>query len=246
MNQEIQTTILRTCQRCHGTGAAAGTGPVTCRMCGGAGTVQQVRNSVFGQVLTSGLCPSCRGAGQQIMDPCPACSGEGRREVSETITIEIPPGVADGTRLRRSGLGEAGRNGGPPGDLYVRVRVRPHEVFSRDGDDLHCELRVPMTAAALGTQLSLSTLDGEETLIVPPGTQTGDVITLRRKGMPRLGGGGIQRGNLYVHCHVETPKKLTEEQEELLRRFAELRGEHVSEHTAGKGLFGRLREAFGG
>jgi molecular chaperone DnaJ len=246
VSQEIETTILRPCEQCHGTGAAAGTGPVTCRMCGGSGAVQQVRSSVFGQVLTSGLCPSCRGAGQQIANPCTACSGEGRRQVTENVVIDIPPGVADGTRLRRSGLGEAGRNGGPPGDLYVRIRVRPHEVFTRDGDDLHCELRLPMTAAALGTQVKLATLEGEEVFTVPAGTQTGDVITLRRHGMPRLGGGGVQRGNLYVHCQVETPTRLTEEETELLRHFAELRGEHVSEHAAGKGLFSRLREAFGG
>jgi molecular chaperone DnaJ len=154
--------------------------------------------------------------------------------------------VAEGTRLPQRGLGEAGRNGGPSGDLYVRIRVRPHDVFTRDGDDLHCELRVPMAAAALGTQVVLSTLDSEETLAVPAGTQTGDVITLRRKGMPRVGGGGVQRGNLYVHCRVETPRRLSEEEAELLRRFAELRGEHVNEHAPDKGLFGRLREAFGG
>ncbi|MGH8904301.1 MAG: molecular chaperone DnaJ [Egibacteraceae bacterium] len=244
VSREVQTAILRACEQCRGTGAAPGTGPAVCGTCRGAGTVQQVRNSVFGQVLTSGACPTCRGAGHRITDPCPACFGEGRLQATETLTIDLPAGAADGTQLRRTGLGEAGRNGGPSGDLYVRVRVRPHDVFTREGDDLHCELRVPMSAAALGTQVVLPTLDGDEALTVPAGTQTGDVVTLRRKGMPRLGGGGVQRGNLYVHCHVETPRRLTEEEEELLRRFAELRGEHVSEHSPGKGLFGRLREAF--
>ncbi|MGH8906276.1 MAG: molecular chaperone DnaJ [Egibacteraceae bacterium] len=242
---EIDTVILRACQTCSGSGAAPGSGPVTCRMCQGTGTVQQVRNSVFGQLITSGTCPTCGGAGQRIMDPCKACFGEGRQRVTERITVPIPEGVADGTRLRLTGRGEAGRNGGPAGDLYVQVRIRPHEVFTRDGDDLHCELRVPMAAAALGTQVTLETLEGEEPLSVPSGTQTGDVVTLRRKGMPRLGGGGIQRGNLYVHCRVETPTKLTDEQANLIRRLAELRGEHVNEHAPGKGLFGRLREAFG-
>ncbi|MGH8895552.1 MAG: molecular chaperone DnaJ [Egibacteraceae bacterium] len=246
VSQEIEATILRTCEQCRGTGAAPGTGPATCGTCRGAGAVQQVRNSVFGQVLTSGVCPTCRGAGKRITDPCVACFGEGRRQVTETVPIDVPAGVAEGTQLRRSGLGEAGRNGGPAGDLYVRVRVRPHELFTRDGDDLHCEYRVPMAAAALGTQVVLPTLDGDEALTVPAGTQTGNVLTLRRKGMPRLGGGGVQRGNLYVHCRVETPQRLGEEEAELLRRFAELRGEHISEHVPGKGLFGRLREALGG
>ena len=244
VRQEIDTAILRTCETCGGSGAAPGTGPVTCGMCRGSGTVQQVRSSMFGQILSPGPCPTCRGTGRRIVDPCQACLGEGRLRVTETVTIDVPPGVADGTRLRLAGRGEAGRNGGATGDLYVRVRVRPHEVFTRDGDDLHCELRVPMTAAALGTQVMLETLDGEEGLTIPAGTQTGDVVTLRRKGMPRLGGGGVQRGNLYVHCRVETPTKLDDEQAELLRRLGDLRGEHHSQ-PHGKGLFGRLREAFG-
>lgn len=246
IQREIETAILRTCEHCGGSGAAPGTGPVTCQTCRGAGAVQQVRNSVFGQILTSATCPTCRGTGQRIADPCKKCSGEGRLRVSETVTVPVPQGVADGTRLKVTGRGEAGRNGGPSGDLIVRIRVRPHEVFTRDGDDLHRELRVPMSAAALGTQVALKVLDGEEALTVPPGTQTGDVFTLRRKGMPRLGGEGIQRGNLYVHCRVDTPTRLSEEEVELLRKFAELRGEHVSEHAQGKGLFDRLRDAFGG
>lgn len=245
LDQKVETVILRRCETCGGSGAAPGAGPVTCGMCRGTGAVQQVRNSIFGQVLTSATCTACRGTGRRIVDPCKACLGDGRVRVSDTITVPIPQGVADGTRLRLSGRGEAGRNGGPAGDLYVQIHVRPHEVFSRDGDDLHCELRVSMTAAALGTHVVLETLEGEEPIAVPAGTQTGDVITLRRKGMPRLGGGGIQRGNLYVHCRVETPTRLTDEQADLLRRLAELRGEHVSEHAPVKGLFGRLREAFG-
>jgi molecular chaperone DnaJ len=244
VRRDLETAILRSCETCRGSGAAPGTGPVTCNMCGGTGAVQQVRNSVFGQMLTTGPCPTCRGTGRRILDPCQTCGGEGRLRVTETVTIDVPPGVADGTRLRLAGRGEAGRNGGPTGDLYVRVRVRPHEVFTREGDDLHCELRVPMTAAALGTRVTLETLDGDDTLAVPAGTQTGDVLTLRRKGMPKLGGGGVQRGNLYVHCRVETPTRLDDEQVMLLRRLAELRGEHYSE-SHGKGLFGRLREAFG-
>lgn len=246
LRHEVQTSVQRACEVCDGSGAAPGSGPVRCSTCGGSGAVQQVRNSVFGQVLTSGACPTCGGAGQTILDKCHACFGEGRRRVEETIAIDVPPGVDDGTRLRLAGRGEAGRNRGPTGDLYVRVRVRPHDVFTRDGDDLLCELRIPMAAAALGTQVRLPTLEGEEPFTVPAGTQSGDVLTVRRKGMPKLGGGGIQRGNLHVHCRVETPTRLSEEQRDLLRRLADERGEEIREHGEEKGLFGRLREAFGG
>jgi molecular chaperone DnaJ len=153
--------------------------------------------------------------------------------------------VETGTRLRLSGRGEAGRRGGPAGDLYVRVRVREHELFERDGHDLRCELRVPMTQAALGAELKLPTLDGEEVVRVPPGTQTGDVITLRRHGMPRLNGGGA-RGNLHVFCRVETPNRLSGEEQQLLQRLAELRGEDGATGSGqDKGFLGRIRDAFG-
>lgn len=243
---EVTLTVAKSCDTCEGTGAAPGTSPVRCETCGGQGAVQQVRNSVFGQMLTTTTCPTCRGTGRRIPTPCPTCSGEGRRRVSETVTVEVPPGVDDGTRLRLTGRGEAGRNGGPAGDLYVRTRVRAHELFTREGNDLHCELRIPMVQAALGAQLTLPTLYGDQEVGVPPGTQSGDVITLRRLGMPRLGGGG-SRGNLHVHCRVETPTDLDGEQEGLLRQLAELRGETAPELAGVKGgLFGRLREAFGG
>jgi molecular chaperone DnaJ len=155
--------------------------------------------------------------------------------------VDVPQGVATGTRLRLTGRGESGRMGAPAGDLYVRVRVADHPVFTREGDDLHCELRLPMSQAALGSELRVPTLHGEETVAVPAGTQTGDVITVRGLGMPRLGGG--QRGRLHIHVRVATPTELTPEQEELLREFAALRQESVRE--TGKGLFGRLRDAFG-
>lgn len=243
---QVNLTVAKTCDTCAGSGAAPGTSPVRCETCGGHGAVQQVRNSVFGQMLTTTTCPTCRGSGQRIADQCPTCRGEGRRRVSETVTVDVPAGVDDGTRLRLLGRGEAGRNGGPAGDLYVRTRVRQHELFTRDGNDLHCELRIPMVQAALGAKLALPTLYGEQEVQVPPGTQSEDVITLRRMGMPRLGGGG-SRGNLHVHCRVTTPTDLDEEQELLLRQLAELRGETAPELAdARHGLFGRLREAFGG
>jgi molecular chaperone DnaJ len=244
VRREIDVTIDRPCSTCGGDGAAPGSTPSTCRQCSGSGAVQQVTRSVFGQMLTTGTCPACRGTGREISDPCKDCRGEGRREVTEVVTIDVPPGVDDGRRLRLTGRGEAGRQGGPPGDLYVRVRVAPHAVFERDGNDLHCELRIPVTQAALGAELKVSTLDGEEVVKVAPGTQTGDILTLRRHGMPKLNSGGA-RGTLYVHCRVETPADLTDEQEELLRRFAELRGEDTPASGAGKGFLGKLREVFG-
>lgn len=244
--RDVEVTLLRTCDVCDGSGAApGGRGAVSCRTCGGAGMVQQVRQSVFGQMLTTTTCPTCRGTGTTIADPCTACGGQGRRQVTETVTVDVPPGVDEGTRLRLTGRGEAGLQGGRTGDLYVRIRLRPHEIFTRDGDDLHCELSLPMATAALGGELTLPTLDGEARVRIPPGTQSGDVITLRRHGMPKLNGGGA-RGDLHIHCRVETPTRLTEEQAALLREFAALRGEDLADVSSnGRGLFGRIREAFG-
>ena len=245
VRRDVEVTVPRRCDVCDGKGAAAGSEVVQCPTCNGAGQVQQVTRSLFGQMLTTSTCPACQGTGSQITDPCPACHGEGRRTVTDMVTVDIPPGVDDGTRLRVLGRGEAGRQGASPGDLYVRVRVQPHNVFTRDGNDLHCELRLSMAQAALGGDVTVETLHGEEVLHVEPGTQPGAVLTLRRHGMPKLSSGGA-RGNLYVHCRVETPKDLDEEQTALLREFAELRGEPLAEMSQnGKTLLGRLREAFG-
>lgn len=245
VRREVEATILRPCTVCGGSGAAEGSGPTTCRTCRGQGMVQRVRQSVFGQMLSTTTCPDCQGDGTVIPEPCRGCRGDGRQRATETLTIDIPPGIDDGRRLRLVGRGEAGRRGGPAGDLYVRVHVEPHDVFTRDGTALHCELQIGMVHAALGTTLKLPTLDGEVEVAVPAGTQHGDVITLRRHGMPRLGADGHQRGDLYVHCKVVTPTNLDEEQQQLLRRFAELRGEDVDAQEP-RGFFSRLKDAFGG
>jgi molecular chaperone DnaJ len=242
--REIDVEVLRQCETCGGDGAAPGSSPVTCETCQGAGQVQQVARSVFGQVLTQTTCPTCRGQGRRIPEPCPACRGEGRRYANESITIPIPEGVDDGRRLRLSGRGEAGPQGGPPGDLFVRVRVEPHELFEREGHDLHCQVRLAMTQAVLGAEMDLPTLDGSTPLTVPTGTQPGDVIRVRRQGMPKLNGGGA-RGDLMVHCRVEVPKRLPEDQLGLVRQLAELRGEDDIEPEVGRGLFERLRGVFG-
>jgi molecular chaperone DnaJ len=245
IEREVDVEVLRACDTCGGDGAAPGTHAVTCETCQGSGQVQQVARSVFGQVLTQTTCPTCRGQGQRIAEPCPTCNGQGRHYQHDTISIPIPAGVDDGRRLRLSGRGEAGPNGGPAGDLFVRVRVEPHELFEREGNDLHCQVRLTMTQAVLGAELDLPTLDGETTLSIPSGTQPGDVIRIRRQGMPKLNGGGA-RGDLLVHCKVEIPGRLPEDQADLVRQLAELRGEDDGGPHAGRGLFERLRGVFGG
>jgi molecular chaperone DnaJ len=246
----LDTAVL--CSTCRGAGTAAGTHPETCATCGGRGEIQSVQRSFLGQLVTSRVCPDCGGVGSKIRNPCHDCAGAGRVRARRTVTVKVPAGVDDGMRLRLSGEGEVGPGGGPAGDLYVEVRQREHALFTRDGDDLHCRVDLPMTAAALGTDIKLDTLDGTETLTVKPGTQSGHVHTLRARGVPHLDR-GVGRGDLHVHYEVQTPSKLDGEQERLLRQFAALRGEETPEITisnpvthadGGHGLFSRLRGAF--
>jgi molecular chaperone DnaJ len=238
----VDTAIL--CNACSGAGTAPGTHPATCATCAGRGEVQSVQRGLLGQVVTSRSCPTCGGTGQVIPDPCPQCGGDGRVRSRRTIPVKIPAGVEDGMRIRLTGHGEVGPGGGPAGDLYVEVHERPHAVFTRDGEDLHCRVTLPMTAAALGTTLTLKTLDGETDLDIRAGTQSGSVITLRAQGAPRLRATG--RGNLLVHVEVQTPTRLDPEQEKLLRELASLRGEDQPEshREAQGGLFSRVRDAF--
>ena len=245
----LDTAVL--CTRCQGAGTAAGTHPETCQTCGGRGEVQSVQRSFLGQLVTSRPCPECHGVGSRIRHPCVDCGGDGRVRQRRTVTVRVPAGVEDGLRLRLSGEGEIGPGGGPPGDLYVEIREKQHPVFTRDGDNLHCTVTLPMTAAALGTTVSLETLDGPETLTVKPGTQSGTRLTLRARGVPHLSR-GVGRGDLFVHLMVETPERLDDDQERLLRELAKLRGEEQAEYSvapvdgdgAGGGLFSRLRDAF--
>ena len=246
--RELALDTALVCSTCRGAGTAAGTHPETCNTCNGRGEVQSVQRSFLGQLVTSRPCPECGGIGTRIRHPCGDCGGEGRVRARRTITVKVPSGVEDGMRLRLSGEGEIGPGGGPPGDLYVEIRERQHPVFTRDGDDLHCQVRLPMTAAALGTTVKLETLDGTETLAVEPGTQSGEVLTLRARGVPHLSR-GVGRGDLHVHLVVETPDRLDAEQERLLRQLAALRGEEQPEFSVevdngGGGLFSRLRDAF--
>ncbi len=247
-NHEFVVDTAVVCPTCTGRGTAPDTQVVDCTMCHGRGEVQSVQRSFLGQVMTSRPCPQCGGFGTLIPHACAECNGEGRIRTRRTLTVKIPPGVDTGTRIQLTGEGEVGPGGGPPGDLFVEIVEAPHEVFSRQGDDLHCTVEVPMTAAALGTSVPLGTLEGEESIEVRAGVQPGEVITLRRRGMPNLRGSG--RGDLHVHVEVRVPTGLDDRQRELLQELADLREEErptvVVASEASHGLFSRLRDAFSG
>ncbi|MCU0311149.1 MAG: molecular chaperone DnaJ [Acidimicrobiales bacterium] len=228
------------CDDCEATGAAPGTGVETCSECDGAGQVRRVRQSILGQMVTAGPCPRCSGMGSVVPTPCPRCRGEGRVVEERTLTVDVPAGVDSGATLRLSGRGAVGPRGGGVGDLYVHVRVAPHEVFTRHGDDLLLDLYVPMTQAALGARLTFDTLDGEEDLDLVAGTQTGRTVRYRGKGVPHLQGRG--RGDLIVQIVVETPTDLSDEEVALLQQLAELRGHEVAPPEGG--VFTRLKSAF--
>jgi len=212
---EIRIPSYDECDTCHGSGAKPGTSPKTCGTCQGQGVVQ-MRQGFFSVQQT---CPHCRGSGKVITDPCSPCHGQGKIKRQKTLEIKIPAGIDDGMRIRSTGNGEPGTNGGPPGDLYIEIRIKKHEVFQRDGDDLHCAVPVGFTTAALGGEISVPTLSGEAAIDLPEGTQTGKQIRLRGKGIK-----GVRSsfpGDLYCHITVETPVKLTEHQRKLLRELDE-------------------------
>lgn len=238
--REVSLRLPVTCSTCEGSGARPGTSPTTCSECGGAGQVRRVRQSILGQMVTAGPCPRCRGMGRMVTDPCRDCRGEGRRTEERSWSIEVPAGVGNGSTLRQGGRGAAGVHGGASGDLYVHLRVRPHERFERDGYDLIDRLHVPVTQAALGAVIAYETLDGAEELVVPPGTQTGKVFRLRDRGVPHVEGRG--RGDLLVEVHVDTPTDMSQADEELLRQLAENRGDEVA--PPGSGLMSKIRGAF--
>jgi len=242
--RDIQVDTAVVCPTCHGDGAAPGTSPVTCDMCRGRGEVSQVTRSFLGQVMTSRPCPQCQGYGTVVPTPCVECAGDGRVRTRRTLTVKIPPGVDNGTRIQLAGEGEVGPGAGPAGDLYIEIVEEPHAIFQRRGDDLHCTVTMPMTAASLGTKIPLETLDGSVDLDIRPGTQSGQSITLRGRGIQHLR--GTSRGDLVVHVEVQTPKNLDVEQEELMRKLARLRGEERPSGTfaPGKqGLFSRIKDA---
>lgn len=255
VTHEIKVDTAVTCTTCEGSGAANGSQPETCRTCHGHGDVQHVQRSLLGDIRTSRPCPTCHGFGTVIPDPCPECSGEGRVRSRRSISVTIPAGVDQGNRIQLTGEGEVGPGGGPAGDLYLEVNVARHAVFQRQGDQLFCQITLPMTAAALGTHLDLPTLDSEAPELddaeqtvgvnVSAGTQSGDTITVKGYGVPRLRGSG--RGDLKVQVVVETPSKLDEQQRDLLAQLARLRDEEHPEPLIDanhKGVFGKIKDAF--
>ncbi len=256
--RELMVDTAVRCTTCDGEGAAPGSHPQPCETCHGAGEVAHVQRSFLGEIRTLRPCAACRGFGTIIPDPCRECSGDGRVRARRTLTVKIPAGVDTGTRVQLSGEGEVGPGGGPAGDLYVEIHVAQHDVFTRNGTDLHCTVTLPMTAAALGTVLTLPTLEADvvgdeepetdiETsldLDVRPGTQSGSEQVLRGRGVPGLRGG---RGDLIVTVIVETPTRLDPRQEELLRELAAIRDEEKPSgqvHPSSRSVFGRLRDAF--
>src|SRR3954447_8572064 len=241
MDTKIRIPSVSVCETCKGTGARAGTQPVTCPACRGAGQVR-VSQGLFSIAQT---CPRCHGGGSVIANPCSACTGTGRIKMQKTLSVKIPAGVDEGDRVRLSGEGEPGVNGGPPGDLYVQVHIKPHPVFQRDHDDLHCEMPISITTAALGGEIEIPTLDGSARIRVPAETQSGKQFRLKAKGIK-----GVRSqtpGDLFCHVVVETPVQLTERQRQLLREFESISNEDSARHNPrAKGWFEKVKEFFEG
>lgn len=238
-NATIKVPTAITCDACNGTGAKPGSKPKTCGTCGGAGRVRATQ----GFFSIERTCPTCNGRGEVIEDPCRACGGAGRVTRERTLSVNVPAGVEDGTRIRLAGEGEAGARGAPSGDLYIFLSVKPHGFYSRDGADLFCRVPISMVAAALGTEIAVPALDGSEAKIkIPEGTQSGKQFRLRNKGMPILRSKDV--GDLYVQTVVETPQNLTKRQRELLMEFETASSKETSPESAG--FFSRVKDFFGG
>ncbi|MDO5750623.1 MAG: molecular chaperone DnaJ [Rothia sp. (in: high G+C Gram-positive bacteria)] len=241
----VHVRTATTCQSCEGSGAAPGTEPVTCSTCAGHGVVQRQVRSILGNIVQQVPCPDCRGEGVRIETPCPECQGAGRVRSEREQTFDIPAGVHDGARMRIRGGGEAGIHGGPNGDLLIDLHIKHDDHFEREGDNLTTRVEISMPAAALGTEITLETFDGPQQLVIPAGTQAGDVLTLKGLGASVLH--EERRGDLLVRVQVVTPTDLSKEQKDLLRQLASLRGETLTEvkHVKQKqGFFSRLKDSF--
>ena len=236
---QIRVPTSITCDVCSGSGAKPGTSPKTCATCQGSGRVRAAQ----GFFSIERTCPTCHGRGQTITDPCTKCHGQGRVTEERSLSVNIPSGIEDGTRIRLAGEGEAGLRGGPAGDLYIFLSVKPHEIFQREGADLSCSVPISMTTAALGGTFDVSTLDGTKSRVtVPEGTQPGRQFRLKGKGMPVLRSNQV--GDLYIQIQIETPQKLTKRQRELLKEFEELSSKENNPESTG--FFARMKEFFEG
>ncbi|MGY4690362.1 molecular chaperone DnaJ [Salibacterium sp. K-3] len=240
---EIEIPREEECETCDGSGAKPGTSPETCTKCGGNGQLNIEQNTPFGRVVNRRACDRCQGTGQMVKDKCTTCGGRGSVKRNKKINITVPAGVDYGQQVRVAGEGEAGVNGGPPGDLFVVFNVQSHEFFDRDGDDVYCEMPLTFAQAALGDEIEVPTLRGKVKLKIPAGTQTGTNFRLRGKGIPNVHGRG--QGDQHVKVQVITPKKLDERQKELIREFSELSGDHQVEEQH-QNFFEKVKRAFKG
>ncbi len=241
--KEINIAHLVTCETCRGSGSKPGVGPVTCRECGGQGQVRQAKRTPFGMFTQVIACPRCSGTGEMIESPCGTCDGRGRVQKQTSIKITVPGGVDAGTRLRVQSEGDAGLRGGPPGDLFIYISVRNHPTFRREGQDIYSSAEISYLQAILGSEMSVETVDGPQTVIVQPGTQPETVITLEGKGVPRVGN-PMRRGNHYLQIKVAIPTKLNSEERELLGKIAKVRGEKVSKKEGLEGLIDSIGNLF--
>ncbi len=243
--KDVEVDRLETCDVCHGTRMKDGKQPQTCSNCGGSGEVRRVQQTILGQFMTSGPCPTCHGEGVIITDPCDACRGRGRRRQYRTISVTVPAGVDDNATLRLTGQGEdaPGGRGGQPGNLYVKVHVKTHKVFERHGKAIHSQVGINVAQASLGDEVEILTIDGPVMFRIPAGTQSGQQFRLREKGVPDLRGGA--RGDQIVTIQVVTPQQLTEDQRALFEELAASLGSDIQQQPNSKGFFGRMKDAFG-
>ncbi|MFA5056165.1 MAG: molecular chaperone DnaJ [Dehalococcoidia bacterium] len=239
--KEIEVHRTEACSKCHGNGCKPGSNPIKCPECNGSGEVRQVQRSFFGQFVNVTICLRCGGSGQVTSDPCTHCNGSKYEEKTRRISVSIPAGVDEGSQIRMSGEGDAGRNGGRPGNLFINISVKEHKLFKRHDDDILYEVPITFPQAALGDEIEIPTLDGTAPLKIPPGTQSGRVIQLKGKGVPHLRGGG--RGDQMVAIYVVTPESLTNEQKKLLSELAKTMGP-ATMPKKGKGFFNRIKDAF--
>lgn len=243
VEKEVKINRWEDCENCSGSGAAPGTKPVTCPRCKGTGQVRVTQSIAFGRFETRHPCDQCHGQGQVIEKPCTACQGRGKVKKQRKVKLTVPAGVDNGSTLRMGREGDLGARGGPPGDLYVALRIRPHKLFKRQGNDIVCEIPISFVQATLGDEIEIPTLDGNAKLKIPEATQPGAVFHLRGKGIPHLQGHG--RGDQVVRVEVMIPSRLTEKQKDLLRQFEEMERDEQY-HSRDKGFFGKVKDAFMG